>query len=93
MERREERHAEAAVCKRVKETVTSGRDKQIRPHQSGIYRERSSPEHCRDTRRKKGRERKGMSKAPVSPEVAVMDAEAETDYVEIGKHRAERPYS
>lgn len=85
-ERREEGHAATAVGQRVEDAVGGRGDEEVEPQCATAPARSASREdgrHCQ--RRQEGGERERMSEAPVTEHVAVVDAEPETQDVEVGE--------
>ena len=89
IERGEEGNSQAAVGHGVQESVAGSCKKEITPERKSPKGRRGLPEaeknHCASEER---REQKGVGESPVAPEVAVADAEPETEHVEVGDRRA-----
>ena len=89
----EEGDTQTSIGHGVQETVAGGRQKDINPKRNSPQRRHASSEP--DERHGAGQEsgeNKGMSESAVAPEVAVMDPESKSDYVQVGDHRAGRSY-
>jgi len=91
VERREEGDSQAAVGHGVQETMAGGGQKEITPERNSPNRRQASPEPDeRHSGRQQRSEKKGVRESAVSPEVAVTDAESESDHIQVGNHRADR---
>jgi len=89
IQRREEGDSQPAVRHGVQEAMAGGGQEEITPERKAPKRRQASSE--RDERyggRQQRREKKGVRESAVAPEVAVADAEPETEHIEIGNHRA-----
>ncbi len=92
VERGEEGDSQAAVGHGIQETMAGGCQKEVNPHGEAVQAGRCLTKRwqhhgaCQES----GEEER-MGKATVTPEVAVMDAESEPKYVNIGNDRENVP--
>ena len=89
VERGEEGDSQTAVGHGVQDTMAGGGQKEITPERkSPEGRQASSEPDERYGGRQERREQKRVGESAVAPEVAVADAEPETEHVEVGDRRA-----
>lgn len=85
-------HTKAAVGHSVEEPVAGSHEEEVEPKAKRTEAWNTLPKHEKraDTCQKRS-ENEGMRKSAMSPEIGVMDAELESNHIQIGNHRASHP--